>query len=160
MLAATLLCTSANYLRIVPVLSQLLLGSMVISMTVIVQAIFIGVAETVLIRLGRWLLQPPHSVKTTISLIGVTLWLMAAHSIGVWIWAVAFLSLGVFESTEPALYFSVVSFTTLGFGDILLPVEWRILAGMSAANGLLIFGVSTAFLVELLSRVRRAQSNR
>ncbi|MEM9736953.1 MAG: ion channel, partial [Pseudomonadota bacterium] len=52
-----------------------------------------------------------------------------------------------------ALYFSVVAFTTLGFGDVLLPQEWRLLAGLSAANGLLIFGVSTAFLVEVFRRV-------
>jgi len=86
------------------------------------------------------------------------LWLMAAHSAGVWIWAATFLAIGAFDALDPALYFSVVAFTTLGFGDITLAAEWRLLSGMLAANGLLIFGLSTAFLVEFLSRLRQAQS--
>ena len=88
----------------------------------------------------------------------MTLWLMAAHSLGVWIWAATFLMLGTFSALEPALYFSVVSFTALGFGDVVLTPQWRLLSGMSAANGLLIFGLSTAFLVEFLSRLRKAQA--
>ena len=50
---------------------------------------------------------------------------MAAHSVGVWIWAAAFIGLGTFEFLEPALYFSVVSFTALGFGDITLSEQRR-----------------------------------
>ena len=82
---------------------------------------------------------------------------MLAHTIGVWVWAATFRILDIFHELEPALYFAIVAFTTLGFGDVLLPQEWRILSGLSAANGLLIFGVSTAFLVEFFSRLRRAQ---
>jgi membrane protein implicated in regulation of membrane protease activity len=92
-----------------------------------------------------------------LALIAVTLWVLAAHSVGVWIWALTFIVLGAFETLEPAVYFSVVSFTTLGFGDITLPVQWRILSGMSAANGLILFGLSTAFLIEFVSRLRHAQ---
>jgi len=66
--------------------------------------------------------------------------------------------LGTFDALEPALYFSVVSFTTLGFGDVVLTPQWRLLPGMSAANGLLIFGLSTAFLVEFFTHLRKAQS--
>ena len=74
-----------------------------------------------------------------------------------WIWAAAYVGIGAIESLEPALYFSVVAFTTLGFGDITLPLEWRLLSGLTAANGLLLFGLSTAFLVEFLIKLRRAQ---
>ena len=84
---------------------------------------------------------------------------MTAHSLGVWIWAATLLTLGAFGALEPALYFSVVSFTALGFGDVVLTPQWRLLSGMSAANGLLIFGLSTAFLVEFLSRLREAQAS-
>jgi hypothetical protein len=52
---------------------------------------------------------------------------LLVSSICVWIWAGAFLVLGLFPAVEPAVYFSIVSFTTLGFGDILLPVLWRLL---------------------------------
>jgi len=139
-------------------IEQLAIGSLVISMTVIVEATFIGVAIAALTRLGSWLVRPPHGPRTVSALVGVTLWLMAAHSVGVWIWAATFLMLGAFDALEPALYFSVVSFTTLGFGDITLSEQWRLLSGVSAANGLLLFGLSTAFLVEFLTRLRQAQS--
>ncbi len=54
----------------------------------------------------------------------------------------------------------MVSFTTLGFGDIILPVEWRILGGMTALNGLLNIGVFAALMVEVLRRVRTEQRSR
>ncbi|MFN3144581.1 MAG: ion channel [Paracoccaceae bacterium] len=59
---------------------------------------------------------------------------------------------------EASVYFSIVAFTTLGFGDILLPQDWRLLAGLTAVNGLLMFGFLTAMLVEVLRRVRNTQS--
>jgi hypothetical protein len=67
-----------------------------------------------------------------------------------------FLLLGAIESLEPAVYFSLVSFTTLGFGDITLDDNWRLLSALCAANGLLLFGFSTAFLVELMRRLQQA----
>ena len=81
-------------------------------------------------------------------------------TVSVWIWAIAFWSLQIFTTFEACVYFSLVAFTTLGFGDILLPVKWRLLAGMSAANGLLIFGLLTAMLVETLRQTRSRQRNR
>jgi len=133
---------------------QLVVGSLLISLTIAVEAIFIGAAIRVLTRIGPWLATPPHARKTILALIAITLWLLAALSISVWVWAAAFIGVGAFETLERALYFSVVVFTTLGFGDITLPEPWRLLSGLSAANGLLLFGLSTAFLVELLRSLR------
>ena len=139
-------------------LLQLLIGSVVVSCTVVAVAGFVGVASNILTRIGPWFVVRPHTHKSIFALIGVTLWLLAGLSVSVWIWAVAFLGLGAFETLEPALYFSVVAFTTLGFGDITLPTSWRMLSGICAANGLLLFGLSTAFLVEFLRRMREAQA--
>jgi hypothetical protein len=84
-------------------------------------------------------------------------WVMVQMTAGVWIWAMSLLALGVFDAMEPAVYFSLVAFTTLGFGDILLPMEWRLLGGLAAANGLLNIGMVTALLVEALRQVRLQQ---
>lgn len=137
---------------------QLLIGSFVISLSVVVVAIFIGLAEHVLMRYGKWIVSEPQRIRLVVSLTGVTLWLIAAISAAVWLWAVTYLAVGAFDAMEPALYFSIVTFTTLGFGDVLLTEQWRLLSGLAAANGLLIFGLSTAFMVEFLVRVRRAQA--
>ena len=76
---------------------------------------------------------------------------------GVWVRALTLRGLGIFDAMEPAVYFSLVAFTTLGFGDILLPMEWRLLGGLAAANGLLNIGMVTALLVEALRQVRLQQ---
>jgi len=138
-------------------ISQLLIGSFVVSITVVVEAAFIGGAIWALIRVGPWLAVPPHTYKTVLALIGVTLWLIAALSVSVWIWAGTYIGLGAFTALEPALYFSVVAFTTLGFGDLILAEPWRLLSGISAANGLILFGLSTAFLVEFFGQLKKAQ---
>ncbi len=66
------------------------------------------------------------SVAPVALLTAATLWLLLAMSVAIWIWAVAFNLLGAFETLEEALYFSMVSFTTLGFGDVTLPQECNI----------------------------------
>lgn len=136
---------------------QLVIGSLLILATVLLAAIFAATAVVALDKSGAWMVQRPHWPKFVMALVGIVLWEQLAATIMVWIWAGLFLWLGIFSELEPAVYFSVVSFTTLGFGDIILPVEWRILSGLSAANGLLMFGFFTAFLVEMMRRIRREQ---
>ena len=134
-------------------LHQLLIGAAVISLSVVFEAVFIVLAVRMLRRLRDWFDGPHATAKLILGVVAITLWMMAAHTIGVWLWAVTFMLLGVFDTLEPALYFSIVAFTTLGFGDIIVDEPWRLLSGLSAANGLLIFGVSAAFLVEFLARL-------
>jgi hypothetical protein len=76
---------------------------------------------------------------------------------GVWIWALALRGLGIFAHLEEAVYFALVAFTTLGFGDVLLPEEWRLLAGMAATNGLLNIGLTTALMLDSLRSIRAGQ---
>ena len=136
---------------------QLVIGSIVVSITVVVAAAFIACAIRILRSARPWLVTPPHTLKYLVALTGVTLWLLGALTACVWIWAAFLVGLGAFATLEPALYFSVVVFTTLGLGDITLAEPWRLLSGISAANGLILFGVSTAFLVDILSRFRQVQ---
>lgn len=138
-------------------LVQLSIGTVVIALTVMIAAGFAAISVWALARWGPWLVRPPHGPRFVAALTFLVLWVQLAMSLCVWIWAVLFVSIGVFPSLEPSVYFSIVSFTTLGLGDILLPVKWRILAGLSAANGLLMFGFFTAFLVEMMQRIRREQ---
>lgn len=65
-------------------------------------------------------------------------------------WALVYMALGQFGDFETALYFSGVTFTSLGFGDITLMGTARLLAPFQAANGLMMFGFSTAVLINAL----------
>ena len=60
---------------------------------------------------------------------------------------------------EAALYFSMVTFTTLGYGDVLLDERWRLMAAFEAANGIIIFGLSTAVVVAVVQRVYFANTS-
>lgn len=65
--------------------------------------------------------------------------------------------IGLFQTFEEALYFSIVSFTTVGFGDVVIEGPLRVIAGMTAAHGLLSFGLYTAFFVDALEFPKRSR---
>jgi Ion channel len=134
---------------------QLLIGSAIISVTLIIHVGFTAAAEWGLKREHIWPGRNAGVVRFVVLLVGMTLLLLASISISVWLWALCLMGLGIFQETETSVYFALVSFTTLGFGDIVLEKQWRILSGLMAANGLLIFGLTTAVLVDFLSRFRR-----
>ena len=78
------------------------------------------------------------------------------HTIEVWCWALLYLWIGEFAVLERALYFSTVTFTTLGFGDITLQPRWKLLSSLEAVNGIILFGVSTAFIFAVLRNLFEA----
>jgi Ion channel len=136
---------------------QLAIGTGLLLASILIAAISAGMMEVAFQRAHRWLMREPHRPKLMALIAGVSLWVLGIITAGVWIWAGAFYALGIFPTLEEAVYFAIVSYTTLGFGDVLLPKEWRLLAGMAAANGLLNFGLLTALLVEALRHVRLGQ---
>ena len=75
------------------------------------------------------------------------------HTIQVWIWAFAYLWLDALDGLEPAIYFALSNYTTLGYGDLVLNEEMRVFGAFASVNGMLIFGVSTAYLVGMIGRV-------
>ena len=137
--------------------TQLAIGSLLTLATIVVAAGSWWGLERVLIRLHGWAIRPPHGPKLMIVLSMSLIWTLGMMTISVWLWAVALWFLEIFITFEASVYFSLVAFTTLGFGDILLPIEWRLLGGMAAANGLLMFGLLTAILVETLRDTRQRQ---
>lgn len=70
--------------------------------------------------------------------------LMLGNIVQVAFWAVLYRALGAFEDFETAMYFSGVTFTSLGYGDVVLTAHIRLLAPLQAANGLMMFGITTA----------------
>lgn len=141
-------------------LIQLLLGSMLIVLTSLAAALAWWALEGFLVFSHGWVIRKPHGPRLIAVLSLAMLWTLAMTTASVWIWAVALRALGIFITMEASVYFSLVAFTTLGFGDILLPVEWRLLGGLAAANGLLLFGLLTAMLVETLRQTRLRQRGR
>jgi hypothetical protein len=69
------------------------------------------------------------------------------------IFAFAYVLLDEFEDFEQALYFSMVTFTTLGYGDVVLSTRWQLLASFQAANGIIMFGWTTAIVIASVQRI-------
>jgi len=78
--------------------------------------------------------------------------LMMAHMLEVAVWALAYAIVGAAPAGSDLLYFAFVNYTTLGYGDITPVQAWRLTGPMTAMNGILMFGWSTAVLVEVLRK--------
>lgn len=135
-------------------IAQLAIGTLVIMINAIIQAELFSAfslrLEKVIVHLRRVF----RRFTNTATIVICVLFVMMVQTVNVWVWGTTFYLAGVFEAFEPSLYFSLVSYSTLGFGDIILDEKWRLLSGLTAANGLLSFGWSTAYMVELVRRTQ------
>ena len=125
---------------------QILIGSAMIALTMMIHiAGIIGLIAC--FKTWRTRIERNRSYTAMTSILVITIvGIFIVHTVEIWIWAVLYRWLGEFESMERALYFSTVTFTTLGYGDITLQERWQLLSSFEAANGIILFGVSTAFV--------------
>jgi len=82
---------------------------------------------------------------------------LVAHLIEIGVWAGVFVLCGEFSRFGTAFYHSAVNYTTLGYGDLIMTASWRMLGPLEAANGLLLFGVSTAMIFTIMVRLAEAR---
>ncbi len=113
---------------------------------------------TVLIRIMRLSRAPEHVQTSALSssamIMLVIVGIFAVHTVEVWLYAALYYELKLFGTFEACLYFSTSVFTTVGFGDLVVGPRWRLLTAIESANGFLLLGWSTAFLISLTARMR------
>ena len=78
---------------------------------------------------------------------------LAAHLAEIALWAVIFALCGQFTDFGAALYHSAENYTTLGYGDVVMSASWRLMGPLEAADGMLMFGVSTAMIFAVIQRL-------
>lgn len=133
-------------------MAQILVGGVVsicnITIHALVMAAVVRVAHAVNARnKSRPAAYLPSLMIATVSV------LMAAHISEVFVWAVAYSIVDAAPVGSRLVYFAFVNYTTLGYGDV-IPIErWQLLGPMTAMNGVLLFGWSTAVIFEVLRRV-------
>lgn len=115
---------------------------------------------SVLVSLARLLPRLALKVKGFGSFVSVIFLIAVAviviigiHTVEIWAWAGVYFALGEFSEFDKALYFSAVTATTLGYGDIVLSEYWQLLSTFEAMGGLILFGASTAFLLALMRKL-------
>ena len=92
--------------------------------------------------------------------IGLAGWIVLLHLIEITTWALFYLWKGAMADLPSALYFSAVTYTTTGYGDLLLPQEYRLVGAIEALTGILMCGWSTAFFVAVVTRMFRAEAHK
>lgn len=132
--------------------ANLALGSAVIGLTVLIHTVGLMVLSWLMLRLLVWSRMHRHSFGRTLALVASVLGLFFIHTIEVWTWAVVYLRLEIVPTFEEALYFSTVTFSTVGYGDVVPTQGWRLLCALEGINGFLLIGWSTAYLVGASTR--------
>ncbi len=102
-------------------------------------------------RLNAWC--APRSRRRLLMILAMALLTALALWVEILLWALLYQGLGLFSGLEGSLYFSGITFTTVGYGDMTLPVCWRLLSVAEAVNGVLMAGWSTAQLVYVVQRI-------
>jgi len=132
-------------------LTNILVGTLMMILTTVVHSIAMVTSFDLLDRWSGHQHRHGRSLRLTM-VSGTILIYFGAALVEVGMWAAAYLTLGAVQGVENSLYFSMVTFTTLGYGDIILPERWRLLASFEAANGIIMFGWTTAVVMAVVQR--------
>ena len=135
-------------------IGNLALATLMVGLTVIIHFAGLLGLMWVLRARGHRFRAHESAVGQGAVIVFVVLGLVAILTIEIWLYGMVYLSLGALPDFESALYFSTTSFTTIGYGDVVLEKSWRLFGAVEGANGLLLFGWSTAFLIAVTARMR------
>jgi hypothetical protein len=103
-------------------------------------------------------LQPRGVWHVTRMLLRIIWWLVLLHLAEISIWGLFYMWRGCLPNAEAAFYFSGVTYTTLGYGDVVLAKPWRLLAPIEGLMGVLMCGLSTGFFFVIVSRLHQSRS--
>jgi len=125
--------------------------------TILIHAVVVT-AIVNLVRLEKRGGRVGRSLWFDIAIVGRAIALaLIAHLIEIAVWAVLYVMCGEFADFGTAYYHSAVNYTTLGYGDVLMSASWRLLGPLEAANGMLLFGVTTAMVFAIMQGLVRTR---
>ncbi|MES1202346.1 MAG: potassium channel family protein [Pseudomonadota bacterium] len=135
-------------------LSNLILATVMVAATVLVH--FWGLISLTWIMGTHGARLRPHEsrIGSTLLLLFVVFGIFAVHTVEIWLYAAVYLFLGETRGFEEALYFSTVTFSSIGYGDVVLSPRWRLLSSIEGANGVILFAWSTTFLFGVTTRLK------
>jgi voltage-gated potassium channel len=134
-----------------------LIGSALIAITVLIHAVGTTAWVRHLVNKHRDA-QGWGGRRAMLILVNTALIVFLLHAVEIMLWAGAYLALlptDELASFEEAVYFSFVTFTTLGYGEITLSAGWRLLSGIEALNGILLVGWTTAMIFSVVQSIWR-----
>lgn len=132
---------------------QLMWGSLYLSACLLLQISALVWCGAALSRLIGRFSKPLRTWQRGLALVVAIFVILANHTGQVWIWSIAFHRSDAISDLNTAVYFSMVTYTTVGYGDVVLGAGMRIFASLASVNGVFAFGISTAFLVNVMGRI-------
>jgi hypothetical protein len=136
-------------------LRQLLVGTAVSVCNIAIHGLVMALVVQISSRIARAKHTAQQSLRSTTVMIATVPVLMAAHFSEVMVWSLAYIIVGAAPAGAEPVYFAFVNYTTLGYGDVTPVQRWRLLGPITAMNGVLLFGWSTAVIFEVLRRTAR-----
>ena len=141
----------------VAVLIPLVLALLTTLITIAIHAVALG-ATIQFIRREYQFRHAGAGFWTDVAIVaGTTLLALIAHLVEIAIWAALFLACGEFRGLAAAFYHSAVNYTSLGYGDVVMSNSWKLLGPLEAADGLLMFGTTTAMVFAVIQRLFRTR---
>jgi Ion channel len=141
----------------IPILIPLVVGVITLACTIFVHALPLGATVLIVRREKRLGLEGLGFWREFAIVALIILFALAAHLIEIALWAVLFVICGEFHELGTAYYHSAVNYTSLGYGDVIMSPAWRLLGPLEAADGVLLFGVSTAMIFGVILRLTQAR---
>jgi len=132
---------------------QLSLGTALLVFCALVHVAAVAICAPVLPRIAARLAGRAAPLRNVSLLTFGLVAIVVAHTIEIWSWALTLILVGAFEEFERSFYFATVTYTTLGYGDIVLSADFRIFGTFASITGLLTFGISTALLIGIVLRL-------
>jgi hypothetical protein len=137
----------------VDVLVPLVVGTAMTLATIFIHALALVAIVHFVRRERRLGYAGVHFSKDTTIVAAATSVALAAHLIEIAAWALVFVRCGEFRDFGAAFYSSAENYTTLGYGDVVMSAPWRLLGPLEAADGMLMFGVTTAMIFSVIQRL-------
>ena len=136
-------------------LSAILSAFVLVAVTLTVHAAGIAVLLRGLTKLHS--LPPTRVWLITRTLLRMIWWLILIHLAAISVWGLFYLWSGCMPDAEAAFYFSGVTYTTIGYGDVVLAKPWRLLGPLEGVMGILMFGLSTGYLYAVIRHVYQSR---
>jgi hypothetical protein len=93
------------------------------------------------------------SMKRAAAILVIVLALFTLHGVEIWLYAAVYLVIGAVQNLEAAVYYSTITYASIGFGDSEMARTWRLVGAIEGINGVLLLGWSTAFFVTVVARL-------
>jgi Ion channel len=140
----------------ISVTGPLLVGVVTTFFTIIVHAL---VLYAIIEAVRRYVLRGRAGmfVRDVRLVINAMLLALAGHFVEIALWALSFVLCGEFSNFATALYYSAATYTTVGDGTIVISARWRLLGPLEAADGMLMFGITTALIFAVIQRLVEAK---